>query len=61
MDSPGHNAYMHAYGGQSSAMVDFLDGLNHALDTPANFVQGCESNQTSKDDQKENLPQASPL
>lgn len=44
------NPYVHAYGGSSSVMVNFLQGLNLALDTPATFVQGCESNQTSHDD-----------
>jgi beta-glucosidase len=39
------NAYVHAYAGSSGVMVNFLEGLNNALDTPVTFVQGCESNQ----------------
>ena len=42
--------YVHAYAGSSSTMVDILDGLNGALHTPATFVQGCETNQTSPGD-----------
>ena len=44
------NPYVHAYGGSSSVMVNFLEGLNLQLETPATFVQGCESNQTSHGD-----------
>jgi beta-glucosidase len=39
------DAYVHAYAGSSGVMVNFLDGLNAALDKPVTFVQGCESNQ----------------
>ena len=46
------NAYVHAYAGRSGVMVDFLDGLNAAVSNPVTFVQGCESNRTSKDDPK---------
>jgi beta-glucosidase len=46
------SAYVHAYAGQSGVMVDFLDGLTAKLTTPPVFVQGCESNQTSKSDPK---------
>ena len=48
----GTNAYVHSYAGSSGVMVDFLDGLNAAVSSPVTFVQGCESNQTSKDDPK---------
>jgi beta-glucosidase len=54
--SSGHSgtngAYVHAYAGYSSVMVNFLDGLTAKLATPPVFVQGCESNQTSKSDPK---------
>ena len=30
--------------------MNFLEGLNLQLETPATFVQGCESNQTSHSD-----------
>ena len=31
-------------------MVNFQDGIDAALESPATFVQGCESNQTAKGD-----------
>ena len=39
-----------AYAGHSAVMVNFQDGFNAVLHTPATFVQGCESNQTSASD-----------
>ena len=44
------DAYVHAYAGASGEMINFIDGLNAALESPVTFVQGCESNQTSKGD-----------
>jgi beta-glucosidase len=48
--SHGSSAYVHAYAGTSSVMVNFQDGIDAALESPAAFAQGCESNQTAKGD-----------
>ena len=50
LSSPSANPYVHAYAGSSSKMEDFLQGLQSRLVTPPVFTQGCETNQTSKND-----------
>ena len=39
-------------------MVDFADGINAVLESPAMIVQGCETNQTSPDDPHGTFAQA---
>ena len=54
----GGNPYVHSYAGTSSTMVDFADGINAVLESPAMIVQGCETNQTSPDDPHGTFAQA---